>query len=311
MPIKIPDNLPAAQILEKENIFVMNADRAYSQDIRPLRLLILNLMPIKSVTETQLLRLLGNTPLQVEVDFIYTESYVPTHTSQDYLTEFYGTFAEVRHRKYDGFIITGAPVEFMDFEEVAYWEEVAEIMEWSKTHAYSSFHICWGAQAGLYYHYGIPKYILPKKISGVYKHHLCVEHEKLFRGFDDEFYVPHSRNTEEHKEDILNVPELTILAEAEDEAGVYAIANLEQRQFFITGHAEYDPLTLKQEYDRDVKAGLDPEIPRNYYPKDDPTQKPIVRWRSVAHLLFANWLNYYVYQETPYELDSLYKGHED
>lgn len=311
MPIKIPDNLPAAQILEKENIFVMNADRAYSQDIRPLRLLILNLMPIKSVTETQLLRLLGNTPLQVEVDFIYTESYVPTHTSQDYLTEFYGTFAEVRHRKYDGFIITGAPVEFMDFEEVAYWEEVAEIMEWSKTHAYSSFHICWGAQAGLYYHYGIPKYILPKKISGVYKHHLCVEHEKLFRGFDDEFYVPHSRNTEEHKEDILNVPELTILAEAEDEAGVYAIANLEQRQFFITGHAEYDPLTLKQEYDRDVKAGLDPEIPRNYYPKDDPTQRPIVRWRSVAHLLFANWLNYYVYQETPYELDTLYKGHED
>lgn len=311
MPIKIPDNLPAAQILEKENIFVMNADRAYSQDIRPLRLLILNLMPIKSVTETQLLRLLGNTPLQVEVDFIYTESYVPTHTSQDYLTEFYGTFAEVRHRKYDGFIITGAPVEFMDFEEVAYWEEVAEIMEWSKTHAYSSFHICWGAQAGLYYHYGIPKYILPKKISGVYKHHLCVEHEKLFRGFDDEFYVPHSRNTEEHKEDILNVPELTILAEAEDEAGVYAIANLEQRQFFITGHAEYDPLTLKQEYDRDVKAGLEPEIPRNYYPKDDPTQKPIVRWRSVAHLLFANWLNYYVYQETPYELDTLYKGHED
>ena len=311
MPIKIPDNLPAAQILEKENIFVMNADRAYSQDIRPLRLLILNLMPIKSVTETQLLRLLGNTPLQVEVDFIYTESYVPTHTSQDYLTEFYGTFAEVRHRKYDGFIITGAPVEFMDFEEVAYWEEVAEIMEWSKTHAYSSFHICWGAQAGLYYHYGIPKYILPKKIFGVYKHHLCVEHEKLFRGFDDEFYVPHSRNTEEHKEDILNVPELTILAEAEDEAGVYAIANLEQRQFFITGHAEYDPLTLKQEYDRDVKAGLEPEIPRNYYPKDDPTQKPIVRWRSVAHLLFANWLNYYVYQETPYELDTLYKGHED
>lgn len=311
MPIKIPDNLPAAQILEKENIFVMNADRAYSQDIRPLRLLILNLMPIKSVTETQLLRLLGNTPLQVEVDFIYTESYVPTHTSQDYLTEFYGTFAEVRHRKYDGFIITGAPVEFMDFEEVAYWEEVAEIMEWSKTHAYSSFHICWGAQAGLYYHYGIPKYILPKKISGVYKHHLCVEHEKLFRGFDDEFYVPHSRNTEEHKEDILKVPELTILAEAEDEAGVYAIANLEQRQFFITGHAEYDPLTLKQEYDRDVKAGLDPEIPRNYYPKDDPTQRPIVRWRSVAHLLFANWLNYYVYQETPYELDTLYKGHED
>ena len=311
MPIKIPNNLPAAHILENENIFVMDADRAYSQDIRTLRLLILNLMPIKNVTETQLLRLLGNTPLQTEVDFIYTESYTPGHTSPEYLTEFYGTFAEVRHKKYDGSILTGAPVELMPFEAVAYCAEVAEIMEWSKTHVYSTFHICWGAQAGLYYHYGIPKYQVSPKVFGVYKHHLCVKNEKLFRGFDDEFYVPHSRHTEVRKEDILKVPELTILAEAEGRAGVYAIANLPKRQFFITGHAEYDPLSLKQEYDRDKKAGLDINIPYNYYPDDDPSKQPVVRWRSVANLLFSNWLNYYVYQETPYELDSLYRQEDD
>ncbi len=306
MPIKIPNNLPATKILEGENIFVMDSDRAYSQDIRPLKLLILNLMPIKQVTETQLLRLLGNTPLQVEVDFIYTESYVPTHTTTDYLTEFYGTFAEVRHKKYDGFIITGAPVEQMPFEDVAYWEEVAEIMEWSKSHAYSTFHICWGAQAGLYYHYGIKKYDVAPKIFGVYKHHLCVENERLFRGFDDEFYVPHSRHTEVRKSDIEKIPELTIMAESDEEAGVYAIANLDKRQFFITGHAEYDPLSLKAEYDRDMAAGMpNVNVPLNYYPDDDPTKPPIVRWRSVANLLFANWLNYYVYQETPYELDTL------
>ena len=263
-------------------------------------------MPIKQVTETQLLRLLGNTPLQVEVDFIYTESYVPTHTTTDYLTEFYGTFAEVRHKKYDGFIITGAPVEQMPFEDVAYWEEVAEIMEWSKSHAYSTFHICWGAQAGLYYHYGIKKYDVAPKIFGVYKHHLCVENERLFRGFDDEFYVPHSRHTEVRKKDIERIPELTIMAESDEEAGVYAIANLDKRQFFITGHAEYDPLSLKAEYDRDMAAGMpNVNVPLNYYPDDDPTKPPIVRWRSVANLLFANWLNYYVYQETPYELDTL------
>ena len=306
MPIKIPNNLPATKILEGENIFVMDSDRAYSQDIRPLKLLILNLMPIKQVTETQLLRLLGNTPLQVEVDFIYTESYLPTHTTTDYLTEFYGTFAEVRHKKYDGFIITGAPVEQMPFEDVAYWEEVAEIMEWSKSHAYSTFHICWGAQAGLYYHYGIKKYDVAPKIFGVYKHHLCVENERLFRGFDDEFYVPHSRHTEVRKKDIERIPELTIMAESDEEAGVYAIANLKKRQFFITGHAEYDPLSLKAEYDRDMAAGMpNVNVPLNYYPDDDPTKPPIVRWRSVANLLFANWLNYYVYQETPYELDTL------
>ncbi len=308
MPIKIPNNLPATQVLEGENIFVMDAERAYAQDIRPLRILILNLMPNKSVTETQLLRLLGNTPLQVEVDFIYTESYKPSHTAEDYLTEFYGTFAEVRHRKYDGLIITGAPVENMDFEEVAYWDEISEIMEWSKAHVYSTFHICWGAQAGLYYHYGVPKYAVPQKVFGIYRHHLCIEHERLFRGFDDEFFVPHSRYTESRREDILKVPELTILSEGD--AGVYIIANLEKRQFFITGHAEYDPATLKTEYERDVQAGLDPRVPRNYYPNDDPSKPPIVRWRSVAHLLFANWLNYYVYQETPYELDELHKERE-
>lgn len=311
MPIKIPNKLPAASVLEQENIFYMNADRAYGQDIRPLRLCILNLMPVKSVTETQLLRLLGNSPLQVEVDFIYTESYLPQHTSREYLTEFYGTFAEVRNRKYDGFLMTGAPVEQMPFEEVAYWDEVCEIMEWSKTHAFSSFYICWGAQAGLYYHYGIPKYALPEKVFGVFAHHLCVEHEKLFRGFDDEFYVPHSRHTEVRRADIARVPQLTVMAEAEAPADVYCVANLAANQFFITGHAEYDPLTLKGEYDRDKAAGLDISVPCNYYPGDDPSRPPVVRWRSVANLLFANWLNYYVYPETPYELDRISQARED
>lgn len=307
MPIKIPKDLPAAHILENERVFVMDADRAYTQDIRPLKILILNLMPNKQVTETQLLRLLGNTPLQVEVDFIYTESYIPSHTPMDYLTEFYGTFAEVRHKMYDGFIITGAPVELMAYEEVAYWDEVCEIMEWSRTHVYSTFHICWGAQAGLYYHYNIPTYRVAPKIFGVYPHRRCIPNERLTRGFDDEFFVPHSRHTEVRKEDILKIPELTLLAESDSRAGVYAVANLAQRQFFIMGHAEYDPLTLKGEYDRDMAAGLDNvEVPINYYPDDDPTKHPVVRWRSVANLLFANWLNYYVYQETPYELDQMF-----
>lgn len=304
MPIKIPNNLPAANILENENIFVMNADRAYKQDIRPLKILILNLMPNKAVTETQLLRLLGNTPLQVEVDFIYTETYTPSHTSKDYLTEFYGTFKDVKDKKYDGFIITGAPVELMEFEDVAYWAELMEIMEWSNTHAWSTFHICWGAQAGLYYHYRVPKYILNEKISGVYKHKLCVKYEKLFRGFDDEFFVPHSRFAHTYRENVEKVPGLKILAES-DEVGVYIVANLARRQFFITGHAEYDPYTLKNEYERDLCAGLNPQVPKNYFPGDDPTLEPVVKWRSVAHLLFANWLNYYVYQETPYEINSI------
>lgn len=310
MPIKIPNNLPAAGVLENENIFYMDQDRAYSQDIRPLRILILNLMPLKSVTETQLLRLLGNTPLQVEVDFIYTESYTPSHTPMDHLTEFYGTFHEVRHKKYDGFILTGAPVENMEFDEVLYIEELYDILEWSKNHVYSTFHICWGAQVGLYYHYGIPKYNTKEKIHGVFEHKICVEHEKLLRGFDDIFYVPHSRHSKNKKEDVLKVPELTILAEMET-GEPYIIANLQEGQFFITGHAEYDPLTLKNEYDRDFKAGLNPKVPKNYYPNDDPSKKPIVRWRSVAHLLFANWLNYYVYQGTPFELDALFKHHRE
>lgn len=304
MPIKIPNNLPATHVLENENIFVMDAKRAYEQDIRPLKILILNLMPIKSVTETQLLRLLSNTPLQVEVDFIYTRTYTPTHTSQDYLTEFYGTFDDVKRKNYDGFIITGAPIELLDFEDVAYWKEIVEIMDWSKSHAWSTFHICWGAQAALYHHYGVPKYLLQEKFSGVYRHKLCVQHEKLLRGFDDEFYVPHSRYTEVRRADIERVPALTILAES-DEVGIYAVADLDKRLFFITGHAEYDPNTLQSEYERDVRAGLNPKVPQNYYPDDDPAREPVVKWRSVAHLLFANWLNYYVYQETPYELESI------
>lgn len=304
MPIKIPNNLPAAHILEQENIFVMNAARAYAQDIRPLKILILNLMPTKSVTETQLLRLLGNTPLQVEVDFIYTATYTPTHTSKDYLTEFYGTFQDVKDKKYDGLIITGAPVELMDFEDVAYWAELMEIMEWSNTHVCSTFHICWGAQAGLYYHYRVPKYNLNEKISGVYKHKLCVQYEKLFRGFDDEFYVPHSRFAHTYRENIERVPSLKILAESE-ETGVCVVANLKRRQFFILGHVEYDSNTLKSEYERDLRAGLNPQIPKNYFPNNDPSREPVVKWRSVAHLLFANWLNYYVYQETPYEIESI------
>lgn len=305
MPIKIPNHLPAAHTLESENIFVMDADRAYRQDIRPLKILILNLMPVKSVTETQLLRLLGNSPLQVEVDFIYTATYMPQHTKREYLTEFYGTFDDVRHKNYDGFIMTGAPVENLAFEDVAYWDELCEIMEWSKTHAYSTFHICWASQAGLYYHYHLRKYPVVPKVFGVYEHRVNVRHERLFRGFDDVFHVPHSRHTEVRREDIARVAALTILAEAKD-AGVFAVANLEKRQFFITGHAEYDPLTLKAEYDRDVAAGMRVRIPRNYYPDDDPSKAPIVRWRSVANLLFANWLNYYVYQETPYDLAELH-----
>ena len=301
MPIKIPNDLPAAAILEKENIFIMDADRAYGQNIRPLKLLILNLMPVKQVTETQLLRLLGNTPLQVEVDFIYTESYTPTHTSQDYLTEFYGTFAEVRHKNYDGFIITGAPVEQMPFEDVAYWDEVAEIMEWSKTHVHSTFHICWGAQAGLYYHYGIPKYILDKKISGVFSHKVLNKKSRLFRGFDDTFYAPHSRHTEVRAEDIEKVPELRIMA-ASEEAGVYVVGSADDSQFFIMGHSEYDVDTLAKEYFRDAEKGMNPEVPKHYFPDDDPTKQPEMKWRAHGQWIYSNWMNYFVYQTTPYEL---------
>lgn len=304
MPIKIPDNLPATSILEGENIFVMREDRAYHQDIRPLKILMLNLMPTKVATETQFLRLLGNSPLQVEVDFIYTASYYPTNTPQDHLIKFYETFDAVRDRRYDGLIITGAPVEQMPFEAVAYWEELCRVMEWSKSNVFSTLHVCWGAQAGLYYHYGIPKYPLPAKMFGVFPHTLSQRHEKLFHGFDDLFYVPHSRHTEIRREDIDKVGQLAILSESEN-SGVYAVADAKRRQFFITGHSEYDPLTLKGEYDRDVSHGLPINIPINYYPSDDPSQAPVVRWRSSASLLFANWLNYYVYQETPYDLAQL------
>lgn len=305
MPIKIPDDLPAAGILEQENVFVMYENRAYSQDIRPLRILILNLMPNKIVTETQLLRLLSNTPLQVDVDLIYTATYCPRNTSTEYLTKFYETFDQVKERRYDGMIITGAPVEHLSFEEVAYWNELEEIMAWSKIHVYSTLHICWGAQAGLYYHYGIPKYDLPAKMFGVFPHCLSwTKPVKLFRGFDDVFYVPHSRHTEVRRSDIEKISQLRILSESKI-SGVYAVSDLTGRQIFLTGHSEYDPLTLKYEYERDLERGLPIQLPVNYFPDDDPTKPPIVRWRSSAYLLFANWLNYYVYQETPYDLSQL------
>lgn len=305
MPIKIPNNLPATSILEGENIFVMHENRAYSQDIRPLKILLLNLMPTKIVTETQFLRLLGNSPLQVEVDFIYTASYSPTNTPQEHLVKFYETFENVKGRRYDGMIITGAPVEQMAFEEVAYWDELCTIMEWTKTNVYSTLHICWGAQAALYYHYGVPKYPLPAKMFGVFPHTLnSAAKEKLFRGFDDLFYVPHSRHTEIRREDIAANPDLMILSES-PVSGVYAVTESSRRQFYITGHSEYDPLTLKSEYDRDITQGQPIQVPQNYYPDDNPASVPVVRWRSAANLLFSNWLNYYVYQETPYDLTKL------
>lgn len=309
MPIKIPNHLPAAATLEQENIFTMSEDRAYAQDIRPLRILLLNLMPTKIATETQLLRLLGNSPLQVEFDFIYTDSYLPKNTAQDHLVKFYETFSDVKERRYDGMIITGAPVEQMRFEEVAYWPELCEIMEWSKTHVYSTLHICWGAQAALYYHYGVPKYDLAKKMFGVFEHRVNIKEKMLFRGFDDVFYAPHSRHTEVRRADIEQVPELAVLAESHD-AGIFAVADKRNRRFFFTGHLEYDPLTLKAEYDRDVAQGLPIDVPKNYYPNDDPSQTPQVRWRSAANLLFTNWLNYHVYQETPFNLERLNESGE-
>ena len=304
MPIKIPDNLPATNILEGENIFVMREDRAYHQDIRPLKILLLNLMPTKINTETQFLRLLGNSPLQVEVDLIYTATYSPTHTPQEHLVKFYETFADVKARRYDGMIITGAPVEQMPFEAVAYWDELCTIMAWTRTNVFSTLHVCWGAQAALYYHYGIPKYPLAAKMFGVFPHTLSHRYEKLFRGFDDLFYVPHSRHTEIRREDIVAHPQLEILSESPI-SGVYAVTDAQRRNFYITGHSEYDPLTLKGEYDRDVSQGLPINVPLNYYPDDDPAREPVVRWRSSASMLFANWLNYYVYQETPFDLEKL------
>lgn len=305
MPIKVPNNLPAVKTLTAENVFVMTDTRAMTQDIRPLQILILNLMPTKIDTETQLTRLLGNTPLQVELELLQTSTHQAKNTSQEHMLAFYKTFHQVKNKFYDGMIITGAPVELLSFEEVEYWDELCEIMEWSKRHVHNTFHICWGAQAGLYYHYGIQKKRLPKKLSGVYKHHLDYKRGMLFRGFDDEFYVPHSRNTTMDREDIEAVPELKVIASSE-EAGVYAVKSENDRQIFIMGHSEYDADTLLKEYLRDKKAGLDPDVPCNYFPGDDDTKDPLVKWRSSANLLYSNWLNYFVYQSTPYDIDSIH-----
>ena len=304
MPIKIPNKLPATEILQNENIFVMTEHRALTQDIRPLRILLLNLMPTKVQTETQLARLLGNTPLQVELDLMHTSTHQSKNTSQQHLLSFYKTFGEVRHEKYDGLIITGAPVEQMPFEEVEYWDELCEIMAWSKTHVFSTFHICWGAQAALYYHFGVPKYPLDNKLFGVFPHRVEYKNPILMRGFDDVFMAPHSRHTTVRREDVEKVPELKILA-ASPEAGIYALMTERGQQVFITGHSEYDADTLKQEYLRDKKAGLPIDPPRNYFPQDDDTQDPMVTWRAHANLLYFNWLNYFVYQTTPYNISEL------
>lgn len=304
MPIKIPNELPAVRVLENENIFVMTETRAITQDIRPLKILILNLMPTKIDTETQLSRLLGNTPLQVEIELMHTSTHVSKNTSEEHLLAFYKVFEDVRDRYFDGMIITGAPVEKMKFEEVEYWDELKEIMEWSKTHVQSTFHICWGAQAGLYYHFGIDKHLMDEKLSGVYKHTVEYKRSILFRGFDDEFNVPHSRYTTIRREDVAKVPQLRILASSE-KAGLYAMSTQNGRQIFITGHSEYDGETLNKEYIRDKNAGLDPQVPENYFPNDDDTQKPLVTWRSHATLLYTNWLNYFVYQTTPYDIDKI------
>lgn len=301
MPIQIPNDLPATGILQNENIFVMSETRAVSQDIRPLEIVLLNLMPTKIVTETQLSRLLGNTPLQVHLELMHMSSHKSKNVSQEHLLTFYKSFEELKDRKFDGMVITGAPVENMEFEDVDYWDELCRIMEWSKTNVHSTFHICWGAQAGLYYHYGVQKKPLDEKMFGVFKHKADYKRAILLRGFDDEFWVPHSRHTTVLREDIEKVPGLRILASSE-EAGVYAIMNKEGRQIFITGHSEYDVDTLQREYLRDKNLGLPIHVPENYFPNDDDTQEPIVRWRGHANLLFSNWLNYFVYQTTPYDL---------
>lgn len=306
MPIKIPNDLPAVKTLADENIFVMTETRAITQDIRPLKILLLNLMPTKIATETQFARLLGNSPLQVELELIHTKSHKAKNVSEDHLLSFYKTFDEVKGNNYDGLIITGAPVEHMPFEEVEYWDELVEIMEWSKTHAHSTLHICWGAQAGLYYHYGINKHGLDSKLFGVFPHRVDYKRSILFRGFDDVFMVPQSRHTTVDRADIEAVSELKILASSE-ECGVYAVMSKKGRQIFVTGHSEYDPETLKAEYVRDVGLGRPITVPRNYFPNDDPSLPPIVSWRAHANLLFSNWLNYFVYQTTPYDVSKLTK----
>lgn len=304
MPIRIPDALPATEILEGENIFVMTEFRALHQHIRPLRVLILNLMPTKIATETQLMRKLSNTPLQIQVDLLRTKSHEATHVSAGHLETFYRTFEDIENEHYDGLIITGAPVELMEFEEVDYWEELCRIMDWSSTHVHSTLHICWGAQAGLYYHYGIQKYRLPKKASGVFEHRLLKPKSPLVRGFDDRFYAVHSRNTDVKIEDVEAVDDLEIVA-VSNEVGLYIVKSVDSRRFFVFGHPEYDTDTLKLEYERDVKRGINPEIPTNYFPDDDPTRAPLNVWRSQAQLFYTNWLNYYVYQTTPYDLEKV------
>lgn len=300
MPVKIPSTLPARNILEHENVFVMDEDRAIHQDIRALRVAILNLMPTKIATETQILRLLSNSALQVEITLLHTATHESKNVDAEHLMEHYATFEAVKNEKYDGLIITGAPVEQISFEKVDYWDELVQIMDWAEKNVESTFYICWGAQAGLYHHYGIPKYDLPQKMFGVFEHRVRSRTESLMRGFDDIFYAPHSRHTEIRREDIEKIPDLKILAES-DEAGVYIVGSRDGRHLFITGHSEYDPLTLKGEYDRDINKGLEINVPNNYYPNDDPNCPPTVRWRGHANLLFANWLNYYVYQVTPYD----------
>ena len=301
MPIKIPDNLPAFKILNNENIFTITEDRAFHQDIRPLKIVILNLMPTKIETETQILRLLGNSPLQIDIVLLHPESHASKNISQEHLIKFYNTFREIEDTKFDGMIITGAPIESVPFEEVDYWEELKTIMEWSKRNVFSTLHICWGAEAGLYYHYGVQKHKLDSKMFGVFKHKITKQNTRLLSGFDDEFYAPHSRHTEIRKNDIDKIDELEIISESE-ESGLYILSAKNGRQIFITGHSEYDPLTLKSEYDRDIANGLNINVPENYYPDDDPLKTPVVKWRGHSNLLFANWLNYYVYQETPYNL---------
>ena len=304
MPIRIPNKLPATKTLAQEHIFVMTETRARTQDIRPLQILLLNLMPTKIDTETQLSRLLGNTPLQVELTLLHTKTHESKNTSKEHLLAFYKVFDEIKHRNFDGMVITGAPVENLAFEDVEYWEELCEIMEWSKTHVYSTFHICWGAQAGLYYHYGINKQQLPAKMFGIFDHTVREKTSMLFRGFDDHFLVPHSRHTTVAEEDILAEPALKILAVSE-KAGVYAVKSRNNRQIFITGHSEYDQNTLAKEYFRDVNLGKEIAVPENYFPNDDPSQPPRVTWRAHANLLYSNWLNYFVYQTTPYDITDI------
>ncbi|HPD28127.1 MAG TPA: homoserine O-succinyltransferase [Paludibacteraceae bacterium] len=304
MPLNLPDKIPAIDLLKQENIFVMNTERASTQDIRPLKMLILNLMPIKITTETDLIRLLSNTPLQIEVDFLKLNSHTPKNTPIEHLKAFYRPFSEVREQTYDGMIITGAPVETISFKEVTYWEEITGVFDWARTHVTSTFFICWAAQAGLYHYYNVPKHALDKKMFGVFSHKALDPLNPIFRGFDDEFFVPHSRHTTILRSDLEKVPELTILSESPD-AGVYLVMGRNGREFFVTGHSEYSPNTLDEEYKRDLAKGLDIELPYNYYKNDNPAERPIVRWRGHANLLFSNWLNYFVYQETPYNISEI------